>query len=226
MKITLLLSTLLLLPLTGLAQTPIQPDGQRREIFGGRSEGNRLDKRYMVTAQANAVGPSLVSNGGVQGGIFLDHNSLLLLELTNGAGGAFLNGLFGSEYTYRASSVGVHYKRFVANSFYVRAGGDYRVATFDYKYTSVFGGTYRSDYHFEGNSLAANFQIGNQWQFSGFTIGCDWVGYSLPVVSNVTNERMSANSTDTDRKNMQEDQDRFLKQGHLNLLRFYLGASF
>ncbi|MBX2995101.1 MAG: hypothetical protein KF681_09770 [Bdellovibrionaceae bacterium] len=224
-----IIALLTLISSVSFAQQPLRPDsatpGAASARHVGRSEQNRADKKFQVTAQIVGLGPSIISSSGLQGSMFLDPNSQIMIEATSGSGRPLLNGLFGSDYEYRASSFGVHYKRFVANSFYWRGGVDYRTSSVDYKYTSWVGNP-DSTYKFSGNSVALNFQIGNQWQFDGFTLGCDWVGYSMPIASNVTSEEVNSTDEAYYRRRMKDDQDDFLKNGHFNLVRFYLGASF
>lgn len=203
-------------------QVHAQEDGARRGSRGqqqGSSEQSRLDKSYQVNAQVFGVGPSLASVSGVQFGIFIDPNSLVLFEVTSGSSSA---SNFASTYKIKASSIGIHYKHFVSNSFYWRGGMDYRTATVDYEDTWFTAGNLRS---FDGTSFALNFQIGNQWQWENFTMGVDWVGYSLPVTSSVGSEKFDRTSN-YERTTIKNDEDSFLKNSHLNLLRLYLGMSF
>lgn len=86
-------------------------------------------------------------------------------------------------------------------------------------------GYYSESYEFEGNSLAASFTIGNQWQWENLSIGCDWIGLAVPLSYEVTRENVkvaSAYSAD----DMKYDQQTYLNRGKLQLLRLYVGYSF
>lgn len=192
------------------------------------SEHHRLEKNFQLTANLLGIGPSFTSTLGIQGGKFIDRNSLILVELTSGTlstpetAGSSVK--LGSIYDVKSTSIGVHYKHFLGNSFYVRFGGDYRTLKYDYKYSSI--GFSDDTRYFEGTSIAGNFQIGNQWQWENFTLGCDWVGLSLPVSNSISNEKVVSSTPDYDQTRLKEDENTFVKNAHLNLLRFYLGASF
>lgn len=198
----------------------------------------RSDKKFQVLGGLNLIGPNLSSATGLTGGYFLSSDKMLLLEVTSGS----LKGESTSTNSGSASStidkftldnssqsIGFHYKQFVGNSFYFRAGLDARSTTFKATaYNTSLGQT--EEYSFKGTSTAANFQIGNQWQFDNFTIGCDWVGVSVPLSHSITDEKISPAAMAADPveyQNKMNDLQKFFVKGALpNLLHFYLGASF
>lgn len=191
------------------------------------SAHHRLDKKYMATAILVGIGPSVSSTAGLQGAYYLDHDSQILVEVTGGSlrsSSDLASSTSGSKYDVSTKSLGVHYKAFTGNSFYYRAGGDFR--TTDYKYTFTYSGGSVDSAEFKGRSLVANFQIGNQWQWENFTLGCDWVGYVLPLTSEVSDDKVNSSTPDVERRRLNDDADTLVKNGHLTLLRFYLGASF
>lgn len=195
------------------------------------SAHHRVDKKYQVVAQLTGVGPSLTGGQGIQAGYHLERNKLVLVEFTSGsltstatASSSLSTDTSGSKYDIKSQSFGVHYKQFTGNSFYWRAGADYR--TLKYKYTFSSTGFADDTRDFDGTSLAANFQIGNQWQWQNFTLGCDWIGYALPLTSQVSNDKVVSSTPTYDRDRLNEDSKLLVKNGHITLLRFYLGASF
>lgn len=190
---------------------------------------NRVDKTFQINAILFGAGPSLSGSTGLQGGLFLNRNMLLFLEATSGKLSSSLSGKewgsgseSGSSMDVKTRSVGIHFKHYTGNSFYYRAGVDFRNAEYSYVYTS----TTTDYYKFKGTSVAANFQIGNQWQWSNFTLGCDWIGISVPLSSKITDEEVSVTAPITYRDWQKSDEDTFVKNTNVNLLRFYLGASF
>lgn len=205
---------------------------KKKQIVEDSSELNRQNKNYQLNAILAGIGPSISSTAGVSFGYHLNPDQVILIEATAGSltGSASASGslsyITGSTLEIKTRSFGAHFKHYVTNSFYYRAGADYRTATYDYKYTSIFSSNTDTG-SFKGSSLAANFQIGNQWQWENFTLGCDWVGYSLPVSSSVEDLTYTSSYDSAAQKKYTEDQaDTLIKNPHLNLLRFYLGASF
>lgn len=228
MKKQTALATLMLLLASSLAfakQSPKIIDREEEGILRNSSEHMRQEKEFLVDGILFGVGPNLVSTQGVEIGKYIDADSVFLFQYTKGTNG-WGDGDFGSRYEIKASSFGVHYKKFSGNSFYWRGGVDYRLSEVSYKYTSTFSPTSNVTREFKGNSFALNFQIGNQWQWENFTLGCDWIGYTLPVASNITSETLNSNDLNYDQRRLKEDEDVMVKNGHINLLRFYLGFSF
>ena len=193
------------------------------------STKNRANKKFTVSGEVLGIGPSGVYGQGVNLGMFLNDSSVLLVEL-NGGKNIVSHGFlltWGDSVTQEGYSVGVHYKKFTGNSFYVKFGGDYR--SIDHNYTNenwLFSNGSGATRQFTGESLAAAFAFGNQWQMENFTIGCDWFGLEVPLASKVKNVRYDANASDFDRKDNREDIRRYVTGVGYTLLRFYLGASF
>lgn len=196
-------------------------------VIQGSSAHNRIEREFQVTAQLTGIGPSLSGSTGLQFGLFLDRNSLVVFELTKGtlwSESSLSSSRTGSTYDITTNSLGVHYKKFTGNSFYYRIGGDYRTVNYDYQF--VWTASPTDTRHFKGTSLAATFVIGNQWQWENFTLGCDWVGLTMPLTSSVSDRRVVSTDMDYDNKRVDDDIDLYTKNTSLNLLRFYLGASF
>lgn len=194
------------------------------------SKALRANKRFQITAYLFGAGPSIASSQGLSFGYFFDADKMLLIEGMSGNLSSSTQTSSGftwqnlSKYEVQAKSFGVHYKQFVGNSFYYRAGVDYRTLSYEYQYIP---NDERSS--FNGDSVALNFQIGNQWQWDNFTLGCDWVGMSLPITSEVKDKKLNAAAqADANFHNnrIEDDSNQLVKQSHLNLLRFYLGMSF
>jgi hypothetical protein len=75
-------------------------------------------------------------------------------------------------------------KHFVRNSFYFTGGGGTRELYYEHNVPSSSSEAPipRASYRFvqKETQLIVDLAVGNQWQFKGFTIGCDWLGISLP----------------------------------------------
>jgi len=191
---------------------------EKQSASRGESYANRQDKQFSVLGQITGISNGALSNQQVHFGYFLDPLSLVQLEIGQGSSG--FGFLWTSSYrSLRTDSIGLQYKRFVANTFYFKTGAEYFVIDYNYSLSSS------GNYTFKGNLLAASFSIGNQWQFETFTLGCDWVGILLPLSSNTTSDVVNSSSIYA-REDSNSDQKRYLKDSSLQFVRFYLGASF
>ncbi len=203
----------------------VSPD-ETEVIAHDSSAYNRLDKTVDLDVILFGIGPSLSLTTGIDVGYFLSRNSLLILEATSGKLGASISASgsqIGASSDLKTSSIGLHFKHFSGNSFYYRTGIDYRRAEYSYTFTN---GSAIDFERFKGSSGAVDFQIGNQWQWSNFTLGCDWIGLSLPFASAISDEQLSGTAPAYYADWLKNDEDTFVKKLTLNLLRFYLGASF
>lgn len=192
------------------------------------SEDAREGKSFQLNVQLFGIGPAATSSAGFQFGFFIDRNRLFQLETMSGSssfsGSTSVNSVEVSSYsgTKNARSFGAHYKRFVSNSFYWRAGAEYisQHIKRDYKGTG-----YTGSYDIEITRLAGTFVIGNQWQWDNFTLGCDWFGVTAPISSQITSETISGSRYDGIEGDIEIDRKGFIILNNLNLLRFYLGFS-
>lgn len=197
-----------------------QPSSADSVMTYKSSAQNRQNKTWTAEWQMFGVGPNGTSEGAVIIGHHIDANSLWQIEV--GSGGTSGSTLWLIDHLeYSGTAIGVHYKRFIGNSFYVKMGIDYRSVKYDYTYP--FSGY---EEHFEGNSIAAGLVIGNQWQWDNFTLGCDWVGVSLPFASSVTNETVASSSDSYYRSSLDDAEAKYLRNGFAQALRFYVGYSF
>jgi len=206
-----------------IPQVVPQEEAQVSETKGTTSSQNRMDKDFQATAMLVGMGPSSVNSYGVQFGKFINSNSLFLGEVTNGSDSWGTVILFGSRREINSTTVGLHYKYFTGNTFYVRFGADYRTIKYRQTYYWTSSNEMRN---FDGESTALNFQLGNQWQWSGFTLGCDWVGVALPIMSRVKNIQIVSSTPEYDDIQLNRDADTYVRKISLNAVRFYIGASF
>jgi hypothetical protein len=190
------------------------------------SEHNRMGKNHLITAQLFGVNPNGLPGGGLSYGFFLDRSSMIIAEATGSKYGSDTVAFNGGGYDIDGSSVGVHYKKFFGNSFYVKAGMDQRHINLKYSYIGFLSPNFNTAYGFKSDSTAASLVIGNQWQWNSFTLGCDWIGMSVPIVESTSKEFQSGNFDSIDKRNLEDDKRRFTKNGIGQGLRFYLGASF
>ncbi len=191
------------------------------------SEQNREGKTYQANALLTGSGPSSGSTSGLQFGYFLKPNDILMLEYTTATSSTnYTSSVSGvvvsqSDTKITYNSLGIHYKYFSSNSFYVRGGLDFMKGHLNNNYVSNYGS---SSYSFDAHVLSVMFNIGNQWQWDNFTLGCDWVGATSPILTRFSDERINSNYS-SERGLMEGDQSNYFSHLKINLLRFFLGAS-
>jgi hypothetical protein len=209
-----------------VTESVIVPKPASNIIYEDSSAFNRINKKYELDWHMVGFGPVSTTSSGVALGYHLDPDTVILIEGPKGnADGTSLQ-LF-SRLDVKTTSFGVHLKRFSGNSFYIRAGIDYRTLEYQSTYSGILSSDSGSSYQFSSTSLSLSGAIGNQWQWENFTLGCDWVGYSQPLSSTVTNEQASYGKYSSDNTtNNNEAKARYVASGSVQLLRFYIGASF
>jgi hypothetical protein len=206
----------------------VVPREEKETVISGSSENHRMGKTYIFNGQVLGFGPNLISSQGLSAGYFLNRNMVVFIDATYGKAeddGKFLSWDSG-DFNIKGASVGVHFKHYVGNSFYYRAGIDYRTMDFQYDYVSSFSPSSNYSRGFKGKSVGATFGIGNQWQFENFNLGCDWVGVTIPISKSISDEYVTAGGPSYNLTDLADDEDDYVRKTSLNLLRFYLGASF
>jgi len=186
---------------------------QPNMIFEDSSEFHRINKQHAILAQIAGIGPNSTFSHGLIYNYFYSRNQIFHIEATNNS---MVDRTLSTAYELSATSFGLYYKRFLGNSLYIRGGIDQR--RIDYTYNN-------GARQFQGSSTAAGVLIGNQWNWNHITFGCDWVGFSQPFASSISGERLAVPSV-SELAVLQDDQNRLVKNGVVNLLRVYLGASF
>lgn len=189
---------------------------QRNSVLEDSSEHMRMNKDYLLTAQLTGFTVAPIPAAGVSAGMYLNRNSLVQLDFTQGTLPYFF-------FNLKATTVGVNYKHFYGNSFYTKLGVDYRSISISdinllyYEQTGDVG---------TAETLVGNAAIGNQWQWQNFTIGCDWIGVNPPLVVLSTKYQASSDLSQSDRDDMDRSWNNVAKVTSWQFLRFYLGASF
>ncbi|MFZ3231392.1 MAG: hypothetical protein WA160_14375 [Pseudobdellovibrio sp.] len=196
-----------------------QTTGSKNDM--GASERNRQDKDLSILVHPVGFGPTGTITQGLTLGFFINPNSVINIELKNGKKFSFLGDILG-QYRVNQSSLGIYYKQFTNTSFYFKAGVDYRTVDYSYNYTGWFNSTENTQ--FIGSSTALTFAIGNHWQFSNFTLGCDWVGINLPIIYQTISESTDGSAQNPTR--LADEKDNYLKKSSLLVTNFYLGFSF
>ncbi|MFN8845508.1 MAG: hypothetical protein ACK5V3_12710 [Bdellovibrionales bacterium] len=232
LKSTLLLISLYFVSLAhSNGKVVIESAPGTHSVLKGSSEYHRMGDKVNFNVNVGGLGPGYSRNQGLSTGIYLSDDSLILVDVTSGRGFASRS-YTSSDGTTSISgenevdhlSLGVHYKLFTGNSFYVRSGVDLMNIKYRYDYNSPFGNSYNS--RFDANVLFGQVAIGNQWQVDNLTIGCDWVGLAVPLVTQLDNKSIQGNFDNFDREDLNEDINLYTKISSLLLLRLYVGGSF
>lgn len=206
-----------------------KPSQSAQTLMEGSSAANRVGKTFSISGQLMGIGPGATATRGLTFGYHLNRNQLIQIEATSGG---LQSGLDASE--TKTQSFGAHFKHFVGNSFYYRAGIDHSIvkhyAIYSRSTTSINGvvtSQEEASGRFEGTMTGATLVIGNQWQWENFTLGCDWVGITQPLVSQISSQSVKNMTYTPDAsEKLQSDQQSLLKGTLPHLVRFYLGATF
>ena len=214
---------------TGTPSSTSQSDYQYPGLpVDSSSAGNRIGKILTLEAQLLSISPAATSTSGLSAGFFLTPDNIISLGYASGSGSG--SGFFtlGSE-SDTLSTVGVSLKHFFGNSFYGTGSLNYQHFT-DTRTAFLSGifGSNPANYSFTGDSVRAGVSIGNQWQWSNFTLGCDWVGVSVPLTTNFSAENVSeSDPSDTSQhQNRASAEKAYVSNVTVELVAFYLGVSF
>jgi hypothetical protein len=173
----------------------------------------RQGKEFGVVAEIGLVNV-FAFGSGIRGMMYLDSNRLIEA------------GFFQAEFSFlgyatKYQMIEGRYKHIVGNSFYYFAGVASQTVTSTKPDFFESEGSELSATH-----LAAEGGIGNHWSWSGFTMGCDWVGLAYPLVELASSESFPDDGKEED---IESDRDSFDEQAsgaNLMNVRFYLGMHF
>jgi hypothetical protein len=208
--------------LTAQAQETVLVQKRQAVVTEDSSEHNRMGKKFVVEGQILGIGIGGATTQGVVVGYHLDRNTVGQLEVSSGVR-KNSDSLFDNIET-KVTTIGVHAKKFLANSFYVKGGVDYSTVKYDNDYIWTTSAN-KDAYGFEASMISAALVIGNQWQWENFTLGCDWIGLTMPISQTISSE-YADESSDLAAKYNKEDQQTLLKDTTAQALRFYVGYTF
>lgn len=225
-KIFLLLCGLFCLSFFAEAQTPsteeiVATKETSNSVSENSSEMNRVDKKYEISLMPVGFGPNPGVSTGVNFGYYINKDSTVLLSYSYISKGRSCWGFYSCSDS--GQSFGVHYKKFVSNSFYYSFGFYHRQVTFNEQLTNSAPDDY--NYSFTGTSNDVGMSIGNQWQWKTFTLGCDWIGMSYPFATQIDNEVVTGNGVSA-QSSLKQQENNYVKSMRSLGLRFYMGTSF
>jgi hypothetical protein len=195
----------------------INSQAQTSESVTSAKSTDRVGKNWTIAGQLIGMTSKVGSESGVIAGVFLNPDSMLLVEVYSADENGFWHNL-DSDVKVKSQSVAVMYKTFLGNSFYVKMGAVGR--SIDYSNYEV-----PQDEKFKGTSIAGSVGIGNQWHIKNFTLGADWISFTQPLSTNITSEQVYDNTTYA-QNSMDDAQNTYLKNSYFQFARFYVGASF
>lgn len=181
----------------------------------GESSGNRPGKTGYVALEA--IGLTLMPVSGFRGGYFISPD--LTAELSYASGGATLG-----DFEAKKTVIEAKAKYFLGNSFYIDGGLAQESWAVTYPVMDA-GGSTSSNLSGSVSNTGLVFHIGNQWQWSGFTLGCDWLGYFASLSSSASFDG-STTVDEADKKKEEDDVKSTMGGGSAHVTRFYLGWSF
>lgn len=201
---------------------PLPLGSQGNELPYGSSAANRQNKTFSLTGEPIGFAPLPVY--GIAAGYYLTPNQILEVSYAQGEIDLLIT-------TINNSMASLHLKSFWSNSFYTNLGVAQRTLGYSFLISEVDSNgnfTARNQEFLANNSaFGVDFSIGNRWQWNTFSLGCDWVGFFLPVaVTGETTIQANSSYDPQDIEDANKDMDRFSKRGTIQFLRFYLGVSF
>ena len=208
------------------------------------SDSSAANQRHLkFTATATVLGFASGSVTGGDVGYFLRPDFAIMGRYEKGA--LNFNFLGVEVFDYSVKSFGVYGKKFWGNSFYTNVGLFHRSlksSQFDSVETDT-SSTSPSSTSTPSNSTSVTLKkarlvqnasqqdieiaIGNQWQWDNFTLGCDWVGFAIPLSKKI---EKNIREVSTDGGPYEEDTSKKPSTepgiSGLRFLAFYLGVSF
>ena len=146
----------------------------RTTAFASTSEENRAGKDYQINLPVPIYGTSygLIANSGIEVGHFKEKNHIIGFQYIKHKNPNYEDDFEDSE-EYQGEVFEIFSKKFHGNSYYVKKHFYYRHAELDSS----------NNVHYSLREAGVGFNIGNQWQWKNFTIGCDWFGLNARLVT-------------------------------------------
>ena len=196
-------------------QEAVPAEPSNTMLLDGKSASDRLANGITLQFQPVGLGVIGTNESLIALGYHITENDLLALEF--GAGRSDFqwkwDGQVEDKKVLTGESVGVHYKRFFSDTFYLKTGLDYRGVKYQGDASADFVSV-------AGTSGVVSVLIGNQWQWQNFTLGCDWVGMGIPFASFVSSQYGADNDAIAAARN------KYLEDIFAQGVRVYIGAIF
>lgn len=156
-------------------ETPVIVQKPSEQVIEDSSEFHRIGKKYELSFSPIGSGPVPGVNSGLNVGLYLTRNIAIMANYSKLQIGSY-NCSGSIDCKEDGRSFGVYVRQFVSNSFYYSVGIDQRHV--EYNETDHI---YNTTYGFSGETTSLGILIGNQWQWRSLILGCDWIGFSVPL---------------------------------------------
>lgn len=198
-------------------------ENSTQESKDDSSAGNRQGK--VVDFGLQALGSTVAPFGsiGFMGGAYLNSDMVVEAEYTKASNTSLVSGTTVDIITY-----GVRMKNYWGNSFYTNLGLGMRKISINGSVDFEVNGTVvlaDEKISVDVSSTVLDFAIGNKWQFENFNIGCDWVGFLVPI-SNSNSDNLPTLEGSKERDDLEDSKKVLGELPSLQLLRLFIGASF
>lgn len=169
-------------------ETPVIVQKPTDQVIEDSSEFHRMGKKYELSFSPFGSGPVPGINTGVNVAFYLTRNIAVLANYSKVQMGNYrCSGSVDCKEDGR--SFGIYVRQFVSNSFYYSVGIDQRHV--EYQETDHF---FNTTYDFTGETTSLGVLIGNQWQWRSLILGCDWIGFSVPLTYSYSSRGDEASS--------------------------------
>lgn len=184
--------------------------------LGADNRANRENKH--AYAAWEAIGMTMTPVSGLRAGYFFNPDTAA--EVSYGSSTTTIG-----DFQSKKSIIEAKAKYFFGDSFYTDGGVTYE--NFDVKYSVNKSGQLLEQEKMNGSvsNIGVNAHIGNQWQWPGFTLGCDWVGY-FASLSSSSKFSSGSNLDDSDRVKQENGIKTAMGGSSLHLARLYMGWTF
>lgn len=209
----------------------------------GSSELARTKQHVSASLELLGVATPLGLGSGLRLGYFIRPNSMLELSLASATqekktdddfstSGSYSFDSYEADRVAKSSFVELSFKRFATNSFYWAVGPADRHTRAD---LVAYQNSYATDDEettkvasIDAHDMGLSAKIGNQWQWDHFTLGCDWIGLYMPLVTlnKKTSEEPTAATDSPGYKRARNEFYKDVEDMHAQGVRFYMGASF
>lgn len=196
-------------------ETPVIVQKPSDQVIEDSSEFHRMGKKYELSFSPFGSGPVPGINIGANVALYLTRNVAVIANYSKVQIGSYT--CSGSiDCKEDGQSFGVYVRHFVSNSFYYSVGIDQRHV--EYSESDHFINT---TYDFAADTTSLGILIGNQWQWRSLILGCDWIGFSLPLAYSYSSKGDEASSF------RGSDAINFLAKNVMGMgLRFRIGMAF
>ncbi|MEI6397235.1 MAG: hypothetical protein WCO71_00565 [Pseudomonadota bacterium] len=169
-------------------------------------------------AAYEVIGLTMMPVSGLRLGYFINPN--LVAEVSYLTGSAKIG-----SFESRKSLMEAKAKYFLGETFYVDGGFAHESWGVNYSVLKSGGTLETADIRGKVTNTGIDLHIGNQWQWEGFTLGCDWVGYFLNLSTSTSYGSTSGLDTE-DQKSEEAKVKKNLGGSSAHVTRFYIGWSF